>query len=507
MTILFKTTAEITQESMQSHLTHTFYVPEESQALSIDFQFAPDILEDEPKQKAIISETLKSYNLFPDNNEIAPLIDKYSPLKNLLTLSVDDPNGFRGARHCHAPDQHITIAEQNSSPGMLNGALTSGLWSVTISVHAIVTDKCNFSLAIKSDIKQTEDTIRIPWFNPINISNFPENKLEHIIAPVCGNSSEYVWKAAELHTHTFHSDGQQDVAEMVHTAEQQGLDVLAITDHNTTSPLREMEDQLNRTSLQLLYGLEWTTFFGHMLTFGYPELTYTDWRKLGPTDVHKGLEKIHELGAVAGMAHPFRIGNPIGTGCHWEFKMENINDFDFIEVWNGNNPSPSFYNQQAMEFWTKLLNKGYRIPATAGRDWHHNNDPQAKYAITYVHMPQDTKDFRKDFLQSIREGRISISYYSVLSLAIIQAETVYTIGETVRKDGSRHQLVMTMQEVPVHATYKLVSNKGLITEGDLPKNGIEIPLSSESLTWIRAEVYNQEKELIAFTNPIYFKIK
>lgn len=505
MTILFQTKTEITQESMQSHLTYTFYVPEETQTLTIVFQYTPDSLNNEGKQKSIITEALTRYNLLPDNNEIEKLIDKYSPIKNLLTLSVDDPDGFRGARHCHEPEQHISIKETDASPGMLNGKLLAGLWSITISAHAIVTDKCQFSLTVKTDHKPSNDILQIPWHHPMHISNIPENLLKESVTTVGGKDTVYEWVAAELHAHTFHSDGKQTVPEMIQVAEQQGLDVLAITDHNTTSPLREMEEQRTHSSLQLLYGLEWTTFFGHMLTFGYPTLTYTDWRKIGPTDVHKGLEQIHKLGAIAGIAHPFRIGNPIGTGCHWEFKMRDINDFDFIEVWNGNHPSVSFHNQKAIEFWTELLNKGYRLPATAGRDWHHNDDQHAKFAITYVHIPQDSETFRQDFLQSIREGRISISYYSVLSLEIEQSTNRYTIGETVVKDGSQLKLVLSMKEVPDQVTYMLVTNRGIIKEDDFTEDELVLPLDADCLTWIRAEIYNEQEELIAFTNPIYFQ--
>ncbi|GAB2566756.1 CehA/McbA family metallohydrolase [Gracilibacillus alcaliphilus] len=504
MAILFQTKAELTQESIHSHLTYTFYVPEGSQVLMIDFQFTPDILEDnEQKQKNIISEALSRYPQSVEPNEAGQLIN--SPLKNLLTLSVDDPNGFRGARHCHAPKQHVFISHEDSSPGMLNEVVQPGLWSVTVSVHAIVTDQCHYALTIKADKEPSQDTIRIPWKHPLHIGDIPENLLHENSVSINGRHSNYEWIAAELHAHTFHSDGKQTVPEMVEVAEKQGLDVLAITDHNTTSPLREMEKQQSKTSLRLLYGLEWTTFFGHMLTLGYPTLTYTDWRKIGPTDVHKGLKQIHKLGAIAGIAHPFRIGNPIGTGCHWEFKIKDIKAFDFIEVWNGSHPSVSYYNQKALEFWTALLNKGYRIPATAGRDWHHNQHSPSKYAVTYVHVPGDSETFRHDFLQSIREGRISISYYSVLCLEIEQSHITYTIGETIEKATSSSLLSLCMDQVPDHATYKLVTNTGKIAAGDFNKGKLERPLDTDSLTWIRAEVYNEERELVAFTNPIYFQ--
>lgn len=78
--------------------------------------------------------------------------------------------------------------------------------------------------------------------------------------------------AAELHCHTYHSDAQFSPAELAESARNMGLDIIALTDHNTMSGYEE----LALTKIQFIHGIEWTTFFGHMVVLG--QKTFVDWR-------------------------------------------------------------------------------------------------------------------------------------------------------------------------------------------------------------------------------------
>ncbi len=62
----------------------------------------------------------------------------------------------------------------------------------------------------------------------------------------------------DLHTHTTHSDGQQSVAELLQKAENAKLDYLSITDHDTISAYKELEDPKIRSlfSGKIINGIE-----------------------------------------------------------------------------------------------------------------------------------------------------------------------------------------------------------------------------------------------------------
>ncbi len=427
--VLFEIQSTITRSSTQAHIKHTFFVPEQTDAVYIDFAFDPSQVNDPSENEQIIQEAHDFYEIARSG------AGQEEPVLNVLTLSIDDPEGFRGARHYHSPVQQMIIRKMGSTPGVLNKDNQAGLWSVTVSTHALVTKTCQFSVQVYR-IPDKSKTVRmqaIPWQSKPLTKSILENK-EKLPAIARENGPSY-WLPSELHTHTFHSDGKQSVLEMADVAKSMGLQALVVSDHNTTSPLQDIEEAKRESGLHILYGLEWTTFYGHMLTIGYEKLTYTDWRDIGPYDMEKGIAKIHEHGALAGMAHPFRIGYPIGTGCHWEFPVKGIHIFDFIEVWNSVRPGAKLYNQRAFVYWTELLNKGYRLTATAGRDWHHNEDEDPLPAITYVKMPdiwapennsqvasegteKAENQFRLTFLAAIRSGRVSLSYGSPLDLTV-----------------------------------------------------------------------------------------
>lgn len=61
---------------------------------------------------------------------------------------------------------------------------------------------------------------------------------------------------ADLHTHTTASDGQYTPAELVRLAKQRGIQVLAVTDHDTISGVHEARRAGDAPGLQVIRGVE-----------------------------------------------------------------------------------------------------------------------------------------------------------------------------------------------------------------------------------------------------------
>ncbi|MFV0407485.1 MAG: PHP domain-containing protein [Propioniciclava sp.] len=76
----------------------------------------------------------------------------------------------------------------------------------------------------------------------------------------------------DLHTHSTHSDGTDTPAELVAEAAAAGLDVLALTDHDTFDGLEEARRAAAATGLAVLPGVEISTQFQgrsvHLLGYG-----------------------------------------------------------------------------------------------------------------------------------------------------------------------------------------------------------------------------------------------
>jgi predicted metal-dependent phosphoesterase TrpH len=149
---------------------------------------------------------------------------------------------------------------------------------------------------------------------------------------------------ADLHMHTRHSDGWPSPAELVdHVALNCGLNVIAVTDHDTIEGALRAADRAGRRSgLEVIVGEEVTSRDGHILGL------FLEKRVKPGMSAAATVHAIHDQGGLAVAAHPFwrtqrmvRSGRVHGVG--W---LAAELDFDAIEV---ENATPGFYvfNQMA----------------------------------------------------------------------------------------------------------------------------------------------------------------
>ncbi len=336
------------------------------------------------------------------------------------------------------------------------------------------------------------------------------------------------WLPYELHTHTFHSDGEHSLLEMATSAKELGLFGIAMTDHNTMSPLLDREQVQSETKLHIIRGMEWTTFFGHMLAIGITD--YVDWRDLGIKDIHRGIERVHSQGGIVGIAHPYRIGSPLCTGCYWEYEISDWHDVDYIEVWSYTFPSIMNSNLRAFGLWTDLLNQGYRITGVCGRDWHISSkkvtEPIAVAYLGLEHRETPTSgevDYEKMAVAAIQKGAVGVTMGPLL-LCTVQSGTsgnIYGSGDEVPANGAaEHALAQVQVDFSTRAeqwqlaqqelTVVLSSNLGPLAELNVSRENpsASCKVEIEGLKWLRAElhgVFHNCRTMIAFANPIYFE--
>lgn len=327
------------------------------------------------------------------------------------------------------------------------------------------------------------------------------------------------WIPCELHTHTLNSDGCLTLQGLADKAKDLGLECIALTDHNTISGHLDIESAAKQTGIHIIPGLEWTTFYGHMVAMGITE--YVDWRNRGPADIHKGIADVHSAGGLVGVAHPYRLGSPMCTGCHWQFEISDWNDVDYLEVWSETFPSVQSHNKRAFDLWTDLLNKGHRITAVSGRDWHGDGSGDEPLAVTYLGINKDENaSFNKAAVNALKNGCACITMGPLMVLTALSGskDRQFVMGEKVKKINDTKVVEVTLDidltarkgrwkldEQPMTAV--LMSNKGNLIEIDVECNSIWQTVSTEGIHWLRAELYGSIdgiRTMIAFTNPIYF---
>ncbi|AZN41416.1 CehA/McbA family metallohydrolase [Paenibacillus albus] len=325
------------------------------------------------------------------------------------------------------------------------------------------------------------------------------------------------WMACELHTHTDHSDGRQSLLELAQGARALGFDCVALTDHNTMTGLKDKQAVEQETGMTIISGMEWTTFYGHMVTIGLSE--FVDWRPAGPGDIDQGIKQVHAHGGIAGMAHPYRIGSPMCTGCFWEFDIQDWSQLDYIEVWSGTFPSIKTDNTRAFRLWTERLNDGFHIAATSGRDWHVQEQTDAPIAATYLLLDETEGSVTEQAVRALAAGRASVTMGPFVTMELHTELAVYGIGDCVpmkeRLESYEAVLEIDFQAREGMWTFPeagyliiIVSNLGIIGEQQADSNQKEyrFEIPGDGLKWVRAELKGTVRGLyttIAFTNAIY----
>jgi hypothetical protein len=312
-----------------------------------------------------------------------------------LDLGIFDPNGFRGASGGNKST--FTISETDATPSYLPGPILAGRWYLLIAVPNIRPNVvCHFTADIFFETKPA-------------IQSFSNDPLR----------SGPAWYCGDLHMHTGHSDGTCPsqtgksvpcpVFVTAEAAVRRGLDLIAITDHNTIShydALRELQPYFDR--LLFVPGREITTFQGHANVFGITR--FVDYRigTRGVPNINAIAQQVHQLGGIISIKLPNAPSGEICLGCGWHpDPPADLHLFSAIEAVNGGALQGPY---SGVSFWKSQLNNGYRIPAIGGSDQHYGawpvSHPDSVGIPTTVVFAQDLSV--PAILDGIRSGHVFI---------------------------------------------------------------------------------------------------
>lgn len=317
------------------------------------------------------------------------------------------------------------------------------------------------------------------------------------------------WFACELHCHTLHSDGDFSVEELMRTARERLLDGINLTDHNTDSGVIETKAF---SSPVVLSGMEWTTYFGHMLVLDCKQ--YVDWRDALPDTIDQKMRQVHENGGLCGVAHPFQLGTPICTGGHWDYHVQDWSLVNYIEIFSEGCPFLNSANRRAITLWQSLLDKGYHIAPTFGRDWHRTANNKLLSACTYLLCDGETLTPAK-MKQALFSGRTCVSAGPLFYFETANGESV---GDTVKSgatdltfytDTKRLEALKTGDKMEPE-TVRLLTNGGEVVL-EMPWRAGAIPATVDLLPgrYYRAELWGKINEkpgqLLAACAAVYTK--
>lgn len=161
---------------------------------------------------------------------------------------------------------------------------------------------------------------------------------------------------ADLHNHSFCSDGGFTISEIDEFAQEKKIDIVGITDHFAMNAKRFMSDE---HVTQMLLGFELTMQWGHMGIYGL-SADKVRYQFNSKQEVVEWLEFIKQEYDV------YRIVNhPYGNceDCDWKLDY----NYEALEVFNSfdiNN------NIKSLSLYQNLLEEGNYIPILCGSDTH-----------------------------------------------------------------------------------------------------------------------------------------
>lgn len=238
------------------------------------------------------------------------------------------------------------------------------------------------------------------------------------------------WIRVELHNHTIASDGDMLPHELVENAKVRKYKAIAVTDHNTTAQCQEVINAGKEEGIVVIPGIEWTTFWGHIVVLGgHSDI---DWRTITLSNIDEKIARAKELGDIVIVAHPKRLGTPFCSECRFLYDLKHWENVAGYEVWSHYSPFSKKESEIAKEEWGELLLKGNKIAAVYGYDWHTPDEDGPEYAYTYVGIEEDTISV-DNILNAIRKGRTYISMGVEVNGSLKNRSGVYSPGDEIKR--------------------------------------------------------------------------
>lgn len=277
---------------------------------------------------------------------------------NRIDLGLITPDG-KQIGWSGSDKYNISISEINATPGYHPCPLAPGEWQIIVGAYKVA--------------EQGADVLYELTFTP---------KYRRLFK-------------GDLHTHAVASDGVLRLEELAQHARSNGLDYIAITDHNRTVPVDIL---LQYPDITIIPGMEWTHYRGHANFLGvgksFDEPFYTNTLD----EVKSKFISAHEHGALIVINHPMHFDTP------FQFDLDTL-PFDLIEVWQG--PMVQ-HNLQALGFWQSKLVAGNKIPTCGGSDYHRDallQFPGAPTTCVYAMSASSA-----DLLKGLKQGHAYITF-------------------------------------------------------------------------------------------------
>ena len=362
----------------------------------------------------------------PPGTDVLSLELAYEDTGAIVDLGLIGPNRFRG--WSGSERRRVDVTPRWATPGYLPGEIEPGEWNVILGLYVVPEEGVDVEVDWWPDRPAGPPAAVMP--------PRPERPPSRSLPSEEGRA----WLACDFHAHSVHSDGELEIAELACLAAERGLDVLAVTDHNSTSHHPHLAGAASHAGITLLPGQEVTNADGHANCLG--DTGWIDFRQ--PPE--RWLATANENGGLLSINHP------LAGHCAW--RKPDLPGVDLIEAWHWT------WDRKAMEpidWWAER-----DATPIGGSDFHRMSDTAHPGAPTTWVEARD-----HDVLAALAEGRVAISA-DPRGPVVLRHEDELTVvdGEGCRLVGAEGDSLLVSsnrQTTPYrHGPYLLTTPDGVV---------------------------------------------
>ena len=373
----------------------------------------------------------------------------------------------------------IFVSAVDATPGYWPGPIQAGKWNVGLGLYKVG--------AAGVDVEVTVKTSSAP--------------LAAVMPGVAPRAKEPVrtgsaWYAGALHAHTHNSDGALSAKALATKARAEGLDFLAVTDHNNTAHQRESIDV---PGLLAIIGEEVTTPGGHANVWGLG-----GWRDFVDFRVPPGDPAISSLftaavakGALVGINHPYSSC----VACSWTHPVPDA--VSTIEI-TGREPAEI---TRAIALWDMLLTAGRRITAIGVSDWHRGDSPIGAASVRVWAKELSTRAI----LEGVRAGRVVVMADGATAppdLRVVASGKEARVGDQLTLDRGDRFSIEIAATAPLYegARVEAFWNGEKIEAAPLVEGRARFERFAATSGYLRLHVLAASGAPLAITNPIWIRM-
>jgi hypothetical protein len=370
----------------------------------------------------------------------------------------------------------IFVSAADATPGYWPGPIQAGEWKVSLGLYKVGPSGVDVEVTIHtSSLPVTAAPLALPVRAKEPIRTGP------------------AWYSGALHAHTHNSDGSLPAQALAERARAEGLDFLAITDHNNTAHQRETIDV---PGLLTIVGEEVTTPGGHANVWGLGGVRdFVDFRvSPGEAAIHRLFKAVSARGALVGINHPYSAC----VACSWTHPVPA--EVNTIEI-TGREPAEIV---RAVALWDMLLAAGRRVTAIGVSDWHRGDAPIGAASVRVWAGELSTRAI----LDGLRTGRVIVMADAATAppeVRVTASKKEARVGDTVMLARGDAYALEVEARAPLYqgARAEVFWNGERIATPSLDAGHFRLDRFAGESGYLRVHILAASGAPLAMTNPIW----